>query len=124
LPREFLLEIPSKRQTYEVELRWRQADAVGVRFKDHVSGDPKEAGALMSLSIEELRAEVAPLRRQRAEMVALLSKTGPFRMARAVAQVFLKVPRSARIVRIRVTCPSCLFAMKDRAPGDVYDEDD
>jgi hypothetical protein len=76
LPHEFLLAIPSRGQTCKVELRWRKADAAGVRFLDQVSMNENDATALIRMTHEELRAEVSLLRRQRAELVACLAKLG------------------------------------------------
>jgi hypothetical protein len=74
LPHEFLLQIPSRNQTYNVEVRWRKGEAVGVKFqRSVVSGEEQ---AIFEMTLEELRTEVTVLRRQRAELLTRLADLG------------------------------------------------
>jgi hypothetical protein len=76
LPREFLLEVPSRGQTYKVVLRRRRGEHAGVEFLDQCGLQPDQAEAVFEMTIDELRDEVTNLRQQRAELLARLAKLG------------------------------------------------
>ena len=76
LPHEFLLQVPSRGQTYKVVLRRRRGEQAGVEFLDQCALEPDLAEAVFDMSIDQLRDEVTTLRRHRAELLARLAKLG------------------------------------------------
>jgi hypothetical protein len=76
LPHEFMLQVPSRGQTYKVVLRRRHGDQAGVEFVDQCALAPEMAVAVFDMTLDQLRDEVTTLRRQRAELLARLAKLG------------------------------------------------
>jgi hypothetical protein len=69
LPAEFELEIPQRQATFHCALKWRRANAAGVKFND-IGLPAMTAPAQSSAIIEELQRENAGLRQEIAQLRA------------------------------------------------------
>lgn len=75
LPNEFELQIPKQGKTYQVRLRWRALDSIGVEFLD-INGQPVQARG-SSERLADLERENALLHARIEELTRKLEQLAP-----------------------------------------------